>query len=125
MAVGKVRGLVERIGGPDRLQQILHRFYQRLFSDPVVGFFFEGRDIHKIVAGQHGFLMRAFGETDRFEGTHPGKAHLQLPPIRRGQFDRRLQVLRDVLAQEGLDPADIDAWVKVEAGMRGLIQGNG
>lgn len=122
MAAGKVRGLVGRIGGPDRLREILLRFYARLFEDPIVGFFFHGQDIHKIVAGQHGFLMRAFQETERFDGIHPSKAHVNLPPIRKGQFDRRLMVLREVLAEEGVDPADIEAWVKVEEGMRGLIQ---
>ncbi len=125
MTVGRVRGLVGRIGGPERLREILHRFYEQLFTDPIVGFFFHDQDIHKIVSGQHGFLMRAFLETDRFCGVHPSKAHVNLPPIRRGQFDRRLVVLREVLAAEGLDPQDIEAWVKVEEGMRGLIQHKG
>ncbi|MHC4813925.1 MAG: globin domain-containing protein [Planctomycetota bacterium] len=122
MATGKVRGLVGRIGGPERLREILHRFYQQLFEDPIVGFFFDGQDLDKIVSGQHAFLMRAFQETERFTGVHPGKAHVDLPPIRRGQFDRRLAVLREVLTAEGLDPADVDAWVKVEEGMRRLIE---
>ena len=98
MTVGKVRGLVGRIGGPERLREILRRFYEQLFEDPIVGFFFAGQKIEKIVSGQHAFLMRAFQETRRFTGVHPSKAHVDLPPIRRGQFDRRLVVLRDVLA---------------------------
>ncbi len=68
MTVGKARGLMGRIGGPERMREILHRFYQQLFGDAIVGFFFHGQDIRKIVSGQHAFLMRAFQETERFTG---------------------------------------------------------
>ena len=76
----------------------------------------------KVTDGQHAFLMRAFQETERHLGIHPGKAHLELAPILRGHFDRRLFVLREVLSAEGVDPRDIDCWIKVEEGMRRLIQ---
>lgn len=112
------RGLVDRIGGPDRLRAILERFYARLLPDPIVGFFFAGRDLAKIVDGQWGFLMRAFGAAERFHGKNPLVAHLELPPILRGHFDRRLFVLREVLHEEGVDEADIDAWIKVEESFR-------
>ena len=116
--VGSVRGLVDRVGGPDRLREILKRFYARLAPDPIVGFFFAGFDLDEIVEGQWGFLMRAFGAAERFLGKNPLVAHRELPPILRGHFDRRLLVLREVLTEEGLDPADIDAWIKVENGFR-------
>jgi truncated hemoglobin YjbI len=119
---GRVRGLVGRIGGPERLRQILEVFYERLSQDLLDGFFFAGRDLAKIADGQHAFLMRAFQETERFRGIHPSKAHLQLPPILRGHFDRRLQLLREVLEQEGVHPLDVKAWLKVEEGMRGVVQ---
>lgn len=120
-----MRGLVSRLGGPERLRAILEVFYQRLLGDSLVGFFFAGRDLTKITAGQHAFLMRAFQETERFDGVHPSRAHVSLPPILRGHFDRRLVVLREVLEAEGVDPADIEAWLKVERGMRGVVQVGG
>lgn len=119
---GSVRGLVGRLGGPDRMREILAVFYDRLVGDSIVGFFFAGKDMVKVVDGQHGFLMRAFQETERFHGIHPSKAHVDLAPILRGQFDRRLFILREVLTAEGIHKDDIDAWVKVEEGMRRLIQ---
>ena len=97
-------------------------FYDRLVTDPIVGFFFAGKDLAKVVDGQHGFLMRVFQETERFDGIHPSKAHVDLPPILRGHFDRRLVVLREVLSELGVDPEDVDAWIKVEEGMRRLVQ---
>ncbi len=111
-----------RLGGPERLRKILDIFYQRVQFDPLIGFFFAGQDLAKIREGQWQFLMRAFQETERLIGTHPSQAHLELAPILKGHFDRRLLVLGEVLEQEGVHPLDIKAWLKVEEGMRRLIQ---
>ena len=119
---GRVRGIVSRVGGPDRLREILKVFYGRMRDDLLLGFFFAGKNIEEIVDGQHAFLMRAFQETERFHGVHPSKAHLELAPILRGHFDRRLLVLRQVLEEHDLHPLDVRAWLKVEEGMRGLVQ---
>ena len=115
-------GMVDRIGGPDRLRAIVERFYQRMANDTIVGFFFAGRNLDKIIAGQTAFLMRCFGATERYRGRPPNKAHVTLPPIRRGQFDRRMQILREILTEEGLPGEDVEAWVRVEEGFRGLLQ---
>lgn len=119
---GKVRGLVGRVGGPEQMRAILTVFYARLAADPLIGFYFDQKDLDEVRDGQHAFLMRAFQEVERFRGRHPSVAHQDLAPIRRGQFDRRLTVLREVLTEAGLDPRDVVAWVRVEEGMRGLIQ---
>lgn len=118
-------GMVDRIGGPDRLRAIVGTFYRRMSEDAIVGFFFAGRDLDAIAEGQTAFLMRCFGATERYTGRPPTVAHRALPPIRRGQFDRRLQILRETLAAEGIAEEDIAAWVKVEAGFRGLLQFKG
>ncbi len=115
--------LVDRIGGPERMRQILGRFYARLAGDPIVGFFFAGRDLESIADGQHRFLMGAMGAGPK-GGKHPSEAHTDLPPILPGHFARRLVVLREVLEEEGLDPDNIEAWVKIEASFRGLLQGS-
>ena len=81
------------MGGREEVRRILARFYQALAADPMVGFHFAGRELEAIIDGQHGFLMKAFGETTVFAGKHPSLAHLGLAPILRGQFDRRLVLL--------------------------------
>ena len=115
------RGLVDRIGGPERLRAILDVFYARLVDDPIVGFFFFGKDLDEIAAGQWGFLMRAFGAAERFHGKNPLVAHVDLPPILAGHFDRRLVVLREVLEEEGVEEDDIEAWLKVENSCRNRL----
>src|SRR5690606_12265763 len=74
-----VRWLVARIGGPERLYAILDEFYRRLAADPIVGFFFAGRDLAAIVAGQHAFLRWATGASADLRARHPRVAHRALP----------------------------------------------
>jgi hemoglobin len=115
-------GLVERIGGRERLRALLVVFYERLFADPMIGFFFRGHGLESIVDGQFGFLLWAFGAEPVRTGRHPSEAHRDLPPILRGHFDRRLVVLREVLEEHDLEPAVVDAWLRVEESMRPRVQ---
>ena len=110
--------LVARIGGVERLRAILRRFYAKLVADPMVGFFFAGKDLGAIVDGQLGFLLWSFGAVPQLRVRHPRDAHGALPPILRGHFDRRLTILQETLTAEGLDPADIEIWLRVERAMR-------
>jgi truncated hemoglobin YjbI len=115
-------GVVERLGGLPRLRAILARFYARLAADPMVGFHFAGRDLDAIIDGQTAFLAKAFGATAEFKGRHPSVAHRDLAPILRGQFDRRLVLLEQVLEEEGVAAADRETWLAVERSMRAVVQ---
>ena len=117
-----IRGLVTRVGGPERVRAILERFYARLAADPMVGFFFAGHDLGAIADGQLAFLMKATGLDPGRPFEHPRVAHRALPPILRGQFDRRLRILEDTLVDEGVDGDDIAAWLALEESMRKVVQ---
>ena len=119
------KGMVERVGGSDALRKILRRFYARLLADPMVGFFFAGKDLGAIVDGQHAFLLWVFGAVPQLRAKHPRDAHGELPPILRGHFDRRLVILRETLEAEGLADEDVEAWLKVETSMRRHVQARG
>jgi hemoglobin len=118
----RARGLVTRLGGPARVRALLALFYARLAQDPLVGFFFAGKNLDAIIDGQLAFLSKVSGEAPVYRGRHPAQAHLGLPPIRRGQFDRRLVVLRETLEEAGVDPVDVEAWVGIERSLRGRIE---
>ena len=122
MARPSAQSLVSRVGGVDAVRRILQRFYEKLAADPMVGFHFAGRDLASIVEGQLGFLLKAFGESVERAGQHPSVAHRDLAPILRGQFDRRLVLLRETLIEEGVSDEDRKAWVDIERSMRGVIQ---
>jgi truncated hemoglobin YjbI len=120
--MGGRQGLVGRVGGVEGLRRILRRFYARLAADPMVGFFFAGRDLGAIVEGQLGFLLWALGEVPQLRVRHPRDAHGGLPPILRGHFDRRLVVLEETLREAGLGDDDIKAWLKIESALRKQVQ---
>ena len=122
MAKSRGAELVEKLGGPAEVRGILDRFYRKLADDPMVGFHFAGRDLDAIVDGQLAFLLKAFGVTADFGGRHPSVAHTDLAPILRGQFDRRLVVLREVLEEEGLTEDERELWLGVERSMRSVVQ---
>ena len=116
------RGLFDRVGGRERVRAILDRFYTRLFDDVITGFHFAGHERSKIVDGQLQFLAWATGADPELTVRHPKGAHVKVAPILRGHFDRRLVVLREVLAAEGLELSDIDAWIGLEEAMRKHVQ---
>lgn len=88
----------------DRLLKILERFYARLSTDILVGFFFKNRDTLEIAKKQMLFMFRAAGLThpdpEMESIKSPARAHDQLPPILEGHFDRRIFLLKEQLALE-------------------------
>ena len=104
-----------------RLHQILHRFYERMGADTMLGFFFAGKDLALIAENQARFLLRAMGVEPSYSGKAPATAHLALPPILSGHFDRRLRLLEETLKAEGLPSAFIQTWVQFEGLFRESI----
>lgn len=104
-----------------KLNLILEDFYQKMHDDLLVGFFFEGKDLKHIAHQQGKFLLNAAGFLDRFEGKGPSTAHLSMPPILDGHFDRRLVLLREVLQTHGLPQPIIEIWVSFESTFRNIV----
>lgn len=111
-----------KIGEAAGLERILQDFYQRLTQDIIVGYFFDNKDLQHIISQQKAFLMRAMGATRSYSGKPPAKAHLELPPIWKGHFDRRLRILEETLRDHGLGPDEIRVWVDFESSFRGPIE---
>jgi hemoglobin len=117
----ELKALYERIGGEDALAKILSDFYARMSRDILIGYFFTGKDVDAIARMQKAFLMRAFGVVPSYSGKAPADAHTELPPILRGHFDRRLQILEETLRDHGLTAEDIRTWVGFENAFRDMI----
>jgi hemoglobin len=114
--------LYSNIGGEDNLEKILDRFYSKMSTDLLIGFFFQDRDIHKIAKMQKAFLMRTWGITSSYQGKPPKEAHAHLAPILTGHFDRRLVLLAETLREFGLSQKWIDVWVSFENRFRDAVQ---
>src|SRR5437660_242372 len=87
------------LGGERKIEEILRSFYTKMSKDVLLGFFFTGKNLEKIILGQKAFLLRAMGaksvESASYEGPSPKEAHRKMPPILEGHFDRRLVLLRE------------------------------
>jgi hemoglobin len=90
-------------------------------ADILIGFFFDGKDIALTASRQADFILAAGGFIDRFEGRGPASAHTALPPILSGHFDRRLQILREVLNENQVPTDAIETWVQFEEGFREVV----
>lgn len=112
----------QRIGNEEGLAAILAAFYEKMSTDTLIGFFFDGKDLKHIAAQQKSFLMRAWGVTPSYAGKSPAQAHASLAPILKGHFDRRLVLLAETLREFKIGEGNIDAWVNFENNFRSTIQ---
>jgi truncated hemoglobin YjbI len=103
------------------LKEILLDFYQRMADDIFIGFFFAGKDVRAISSKQADFLLYAMGEQPQFHGKHPSDAHLGMPPILKGHFDRRILILKETLQVHQLEIEDIRTWVEFEQAFEDVI----
>ena len=108
-------------GDSARVHRILEDFYSRMASDILLDFFFTGKDIKAIASKQAEFLLRAMGVTPSYSGRPPAQAHLTMPPILSGHFDRRLKLLEETLRAHGLPEDAIQTWLGFENTFREAI----
>ncbi len=112
--LGALREYLDAHGKEDKLLEILQGLYQDFSEDTMIGFFFTGKDLNAIVQGQKKLLMTALGYSESYTGKAVHSAHLNLPPIRRGQFFRRIKILEGKLKTLGLPDTAISEWVNFE-----------
>lgn len=122
----ELRVMYQRLGTTpearsETLSDILSDFYKRMSQDILIGFFFDGKDVEAIAMMQKQFLLRAFGETPTYAGKSPANAHLKMPPILEGHFNRRLQLLNQTLRDHGLPESDIQVWLTFENAFKDSI----
>jgi hemoglobin len=112
--------LFERIGDAG-LRAVLTDFYGRVFSDVMIGFMFRGKDRQHLIDREYELtaaLLGAPGVT--YTGRPMRVAHAQ-HTIFGGQFERRLQILRETLRDHAVDPEVQQAWIDHQLALRGQI----
>lgn len=113
--------LFERAGGEPALRAVLGTFYDAVFDDVMIGFFFRASDKERLIQKELELAAVALGATHlRYTGEPLGAAHAR-HPILGGHFERRLQLLREAMAAHGL-PEDVQAaWVAHTQALRPAI----
>lgn len=100
----------ERLGGHEGVRVLVDAFLDAVFGDFIIGFHFEGRDTDRIRAHELEHAVALLGGPSAYTGRPIGKVHQPLR-INRGQFRRRLVILRSVLESHDVDPAIIERWL--------------
>jgi hemoglobin len=113
--------LTEEVGGAGRLRALVTRLYDRFFDDMLIGFFFEGHDKERLIDSQIEYVRARLGDEDvRYTGPSIRRAHLELP-ILSGHFDRRHQILTEVLEEFEVPARVRDAWLELDRSLRPLV----
>jgi hemoglobin len=116
----KSSALFDRIG-PAALRAVIADFYGRVFGDVMIGFMFQGKDRRHLIDREYELtaaLLGAPGVT--YTGRPMRTAHAQ-HTIFGGQFERRLQILRETLHDHDVDAEVQQAWIDHQLALRGQI----
>lgn len=117
----ELHDLVTTIGGEESVRSILASFYQKMSQDILVGFFFDGKDLDHIAKQQGDFILNAAGVIPAFQGKGPASAHLNMPPILTGHFDRRLVLLKETFQEHQVPESAQATWLRFEESFREMV----
>jgi len=106
--------------GPERLRAVVVDFYDRVFSDVMIGFHFTGKDKARLIEKEYELAARMLGADIPYTGRTMREVHGRIQ-ILGGQFDRRLQILKDTLAAHAVDPEVQSTWIDHTNAMRSQI----
>ena len=88
----------EVIGAQPALRKIMDRFVDRLFDDVMIGYLFRAADRQRVKDKEFEFAARHLGASVAYTGRPLAEAH-RAHRITGGQFMRRLQILKETLAE--------------------------
>lgn len=116
----KDTALFDKIGA-DKLRAVITDFYARLFKDVMIGFMFQGKDRQHLIDREWEFTAGFLGARDvKYAGRPMRTAHAQ-HTIFGGQFERRLQILRETLRDHAVDADVHTAWIDHTNALRAQI----
>lgn len=107
----------ERVGEAT-VRAVVDRFVDRMFDDPIIGFFFAGKDRAAIKLHEFEHAARTLGAPIPYTGRPIAPLHRALR-INGGQFRRRLALLRQALAD--LPPDIQERWLEEQRRMERQI----
>jgi len=114
------QSLFELAGGEDALRAVIEDFYDHVFDDVMIGFFFLGSEKSELVRLELEFVMRFLGASQKYTGRTLREAH-KGHHIMGGQFNRRTQLLRQAMERQGLPQAVRDEWIEHTEALRSQV----
>jgi hemoglobin len=112
--------LYEELGGEARLTAIIGTFVDRVYDDTMIGFFFRRVSRDRLKQKEFEFAAEHLGGDVRYTGRPLQDAH-KAHPIMGGQFMRRLQILKQTLAEYEVPERVQKHWIDHTLSLRPLI----
>lgn len=109
-----------RAGGEAVVRAIVERFVDRMAADPIIGFFFTGKDLARVKAHEYEHAAASLGGPSSYTGRPIGPLHRALR-INAGQFRRRLALLRQELERAGLESGIVERWLAEQRRLEAMI----
>ncbi len=100
----------ERLGETEGVRQLVDAFLDQVFGDFIIGFHFEGRDHDRIRRHELEHAVQLLGGPKAYTGRPVGALHRPLK-INRGQFRRRLAILKTTLTAHEVPEPIIERWL--------------
>jgi hemoglobin len=108
------------IGGEMALRAIVDDFVDRCFDDVMIGFIFGRAARERIKRFEYEHAAQVLGAPVAYGGRPIDEAHAR-HRILGGQFDRRLQILRETLDAHAVPAPIRDAWLAEQQRLRHLV----
>src|ERR1041384_5052798 len=90
--------LFDELGGEPLLRRIIDRFVDRIFDDVMIWFLFRDASRDRVKEKEYEFAARHLGADVPYTGRPLRDVHAK-HAIMGGQFNRRLQILKDTLTE--------------------------
>ncbi|HEX3852108.1 MAG TPA: group 1 truncated hemoglobin [Polyangiaceae bacterium] len=100
----------ETLGGEPALRLIIDSFVDRMFDDLMIGYLFRAADRERVKAKEFEFAARHLGAAVEYTGRPLKEAH-RAHRVTGGQFMRRLQILKETLAEFHVPPEVSAQWI--------------
>jgi hemoglobin len=107
----ETRTLFDELGGEPVLREIIRRFVAKVTGDTMIGFLFARVDRSRLEQKEYEFAAQHLGAGVAYTGRPLDVAH-RAHSIFGGQFMRRLQLLKDTLAELGVSERVREHWVR-------------
>ncbi len=106
--------------GAGPLRAVITDFYSRVFPDVMIGFMFAGKDRERLIDKEYELVAALLGAGIKYTGRPMRAAHAQ-HTIFGGQFERRLQILRETLRDHQVAEPVQREWIEHTQSLRSQI----
>lgn len=100
--------LFQKYGGVETVRQIVGNFYSDVLESQNLRRFFANVDLHRLMEHQTNLFCQLMGGPYIYVGRNLSDAHRNLG-VTRADFDEVATILRDNLADAGVEQADVNA----------------